>query len=45
MSTPIRLIKNYPSRRLHGTANSGPIPLSARKQMGPQFIESQVTDS
>ena len=45
MSTPARLIKKYPNRRLYDTANSGYITLADVKQMVVKNEDFQVVDA
>ena len=45
MSSPVRIIKKYPNRRLYDTANSGYITLADVKQMVLEQIDFQVVDA
>ena len=45
MTTPVRMIKKYPNRRLYDTANSGYITLADVKQMVLDQIDFQVVEA
>ena len=45
MTTPVRIIKKYPNRRLYDTANSGYITLADVKQMVLDQIDFQVVEA